>query len=160
MEWTTDDADDERPSFVLPPRPPSPHASASAPRRSSAADDDDRAVNIRSAADAGALLDHLGVAAVDRAHVDRPIDASNIGHALLLRMGWRGPGTGLGRADHEGRAEPVRVDASLFERAGLGKSTEYHTMLDETARERRQLESEAIAAETDEQRARCEQSPT
>lgn len=43
-------------------------------------------------------------------------DESNVGNALLTKMGWAGQGLGLGS---EGRVDPVEVK-KLQERAGLG----------------------------------------
>lgn len=63
--------------------------------------------------------------------MDKPLDASNIGYKLLMKMGWR-EGRPLGVRGHgisvssfvltncEGRVDPVRIDLKL-ENMGLGR---------------------------------------
>lgn len=71
---------------------------------------------------------------IERASLDVPIQANNVGFRLLQKMGWHS-GTGLGKAG-QGRVEPIRVELQS-ERLGLGKATEYAEKLDETAKNRK-----------------------
>lgn len=45
----------------------------------------------------------------------------NLGHKLLLKMGWKGKGQGLGK-EEQGRAEPPGLDVTVIRRAGIGHS--------------------------------------
>lgn len=52
----------------------------------------------------------------------RALDTSNVGHAMLLAMGWTA-GSGLGEGERQGRVEPVEAALSHLggeERAGIG----------------------------------------
>jgi len=84
---------------------------------------------------------------------DQPLPESNVGHRLLLKMGWGGAGTGLG-AHGDGRAEPVPTAAEPS-RLGLGRREQEATMTAAENVERRELAVERQARETDvERRAR------
>lgn len=70
-----------------------------------------------------------------------PIAATNIGHQMLLKMGWK-QGTGLGRAE-QGRLDPVGVSEKR-EMAGLGRMAFELQMAQDTTEHRRLLESEMV----------------
>ena len=77
---------------------------------------------------------------LDRSSVDRPIAATNVGFRLLLKMGWAGAGTGLGKTG-TGILEPIKVavnDCTM----GLGKQGEYDWRSVEATKERKKLEIE------------------
>ena len=64
-------------------------------------------------------------------NTDKPIPTHNRGYKLLLKMGWR-TGMGIGKAGSQGIVAPVSVAANDT-KLGLGKSTQYNTVLEETA---------------------------
>lgn len=75
--------------------------------------------------------------------------AVNVGMLLLQKMGWR-DGLGLG-ATNQGRLEPV-PSATNYGVSGIGKVSQDSRMLDSTTLLPRELESQAIARETPDQR--------
>lgn len=86
--------------------------------------------------------------------MDEPIPADNIGHRMLLRMGWKGHGSGLGR---EGRGifDPIPLTSKdmidLGSRVGVGKVAEEDGQ-HQLAAQKRALESELQANESEERR--------
>ena len=89
---------------------------------------------------------------------DQPLPESNVGHRLLLKMGWGGAGTGLG-AKGDGRAEPV-ASAAEQSRLGLGKREQDDAMTAAENVERRELNTERQARETEEERRARERKAT
>jgi len=84
--------------------------------------------------------------------LDVPLPPSNIGHRLLLKMGWGGIGTGLGKTGR-GIAEPIRLDFETGQLGyGLGKRKEYEEQAEAATRERKKMEAEAQSEETEAQR--------
>lgn len=90
----------------------------------------------------------------EQSSMDKPIDSSNIGYRLLLRMGWK-PGCGAGKHE-QGRAEPVRLQENIGA-LGLGKQSEYEQMNNDAVKQRRALQSESIVRETASEREAREQ---
>ncbi|KZO99766.1 hypothetical protein CALVIDRAFT_561093 [Calocera viscosa TUFC12733] len=74
-----------------------------------------------------------------------PIAPTNVGHALLLKMGWR-TGEGLGPAG-DGRKEPVPF-VMKSDSLGLGKLTQELRIAQTTVERRREMESERLLRET------------
>ncbi|KAJ9066518.1 hypothetical protein DSO57_1008711 [Entomophthora muscae] len=80
---------------------------------------------------------------------ERPISSNNFGYKLLQKMGWK-EGLGLGSSG-QGRSEPIPLTIQE-DKGGVGKNEElnlYHSL---STAERKLLETEVIAAETEEQR--------
>ncbi|KAI9352126.1 hypothetical protein BDR26DRAFT_797845 [Obelidium mucronatum] len=92
--------------------------------------------------------------AVSSASILEPIPATNMGFQMMLRMGWQ-QGSGLGREGRKGRVDPVPF-VHKADKEGVGKSEEVEEKHVESTRTRKALESEVIAAESDEQRAKRE----
>ena len=70
-----------------------------------------------------------------------------------MKMGWGGMGRGLGRRG-QGIAEPIRMDTESGAMGmGLGKKAEMEAASDEATAQRRIMQVEAQASESDEQRA-------
>ncbi|KAJ3294392.1 hypothetical protein HDU79_011058 [Rhizoclosmatium sp. JEL0117] len=81
-----------------------------------------------------------------------PISEANVGYQLMLRMGWA-PGTGLNGG--KGRVDPVPF-VHKADTTGVGKSEEVEEKHIESTKTRKALESEVLAAETDDQRVKRE----
>ena len=64
------------------------------------------------------------------------LGASNKGHAMLSKMGWKGGGLGK---EGEGRDEPVLVEQRA-ERAGLGVAAAHAPALPQTGLEKKRSE--------------------
>jgi len=93
------------------------------------------------------------------ASMDKPIPETNKGHQMLLRMGWRGAGTGLGR-ESRGIYDPIRLKRKLLDlnsRVGLGKTEEESEMHVAATESRNALESEIQANESEDRRRRREE---
>ncbi|KAN0066037.1 hypothetical protein ACQY0O_000130 [Thecaphora frezii] len=81
---------------------------------------------------------------------------SNIGRRMLEMMGWRA-GTGLGLY-RTGRIDPVPIsDKRGGDLTGIGKTSLDASMIGSTTAQRRELQSEAIMKETEQQRWQREQ---
>eukprot|EP00038_Savillea_parva_P010759 m.192574 g.192574 ORF g.192574 m.192574 type:complete len:516 (-) comp18678_c0_seq1:80-1627(-) len=72
---------------------------------------------------------------------ETPLDATNTGFQMLLKMGWK-TGRGLGLRG-QGRVDPVPV-AQAYDRLGLGKMDADLDMAKETTESRRLLDSERL----------------
>ena len=96
----------------------------------------------------------------EMASMEEPIPASNKGHQMLLRMGWKGAGNGLGRAG-AGICDPIPLTSKdaldLNSRVGLGKAEEESDMHAAATESRNALESEIQANEPEERRRRREE---
>lgn len=92
---------------------------------------------------------YLDLSSISQASMDSPIPSTNPGFRLLLKMGWK-EGTGLGRT-FEGRVDPIRIEVKE-DFLGLGKQSELDYYHESSTAARRELTSEIIARETDEQR--------
>lgn len=112
-------------------------------------DDDDRHFGLGEA-----LPEEPSFRSASRAHA--PLPPSNIGFQLLLKMGWGGLGTGLGR-DGRGRAEPLELGDVGDSRIGLGKAELERAMGDAAVAERRRMEAELQAHEGEDRRRRREE---
>lgn len=80
---------------------------------------------------------------------NRELEEDNLGAKMLARMGWN-KGEGLGKAG-TGRLVPV-APAATSGFLGLGKAGQETRMLDSTTLQTRELTSQRIARETDDQR--------
>ncbi|KAG8881268.1 hypothetical protein FRB98_004454 [Tulasnella sp. 332] len=85
--------------------------------------------------------------------VETKLAPSNVGFALLKKMGWQ-EGKGLGPAG-EGRADPIPF-AVKNDNTGLGKIAQDARVIEETVASRRDLDSERQIKETEEQRVQRE----
>ncbi|KAG9035850.1 hypothetical protein FRB95_010444 [Tulasnella sp. JGI-2019a] len=85
--------------------------------------------------------------------VETKLASSNVGFALLKKMGWQ-EGKGLGPAG-EGRADPIPF-AVKHDNTGLGKMAQDSRVIEETVASRRDLDSERQIKETEEQRTQRE----
>ncbi|KAJ3031593.1 UNVERIFIED_CONTAM: G patch domain-containing protein 8 [Siphonaria sp. JEL0065] len=83
-----------------------------------------------------------------------PIHSSNNGFQMMLKMGWQA-GSGLGKEGRKGRVDPVPF-IHKADKEGVGKVEETEEKHVESTRTRKALESEVLAAETEEQRAKRE----
>ena len=96
------------------------------------------------------------------ASMDKPIPETNKGHQMLLRMGWRGAGTGLGR-ESRGIYDPIPLTSKelldLNSRVGLGKTEEESEMHVAATESRNALESEIQANESEDRRRRRDLPP-
>jgi len=79
------------------------------------------------------------------ASMDRPIEETNIGYRLVLKMGWQ-TGTGLGR-NAQGIVDPIKLDTAIGT-LGLGKADEYDSLSEEATKQRKLLDTEVQAIET------------
>ena len=101
----------------------------------------------------------------------RALDTSNVGHAMLLAMGWTA-GSGLGEGDRQGRVEPVEAALSHLggeERAGIGAAAgrerttmppgavAWQTSMLEQAREARRRRYEASGGDEGEKELKSEE---
>ncbi|KAG8979860.1 hypothetical protein FRB90_007862, partial [Tulasnella sp. 427] len=85
--------------------------------------------------------------------VETKLKATNVGFALLKKMGWT-EGAGLGMSG-EGRADPIPF-AVKNDSTGIGKAAQDFRMIESTVANRRGLDSERQSKETGEQRANRE----
>ncbi|CAE6429474.1 unnamed protein product [Rhizoctonia solani] len=81
--------------------------------------------------------------------VDTKISSTNKGFGMLAKMGWK-EGEGLG-ASGQGRKDPIPFLVKL-DALGLGRSTYDERIIESTVSQRRELDSERMIKETEEQR--------
>jgi hypothetical protein len=84
---------------------------------------------------------------------DKAISSSTRGYKLLLKLGWK-EGSGLGKGE-SGRLEPVKVDSAVG-MLGLGKAAEYDEVSAQATAQRKRLEAELQACETEDRRQKRE----
>eukprot|EP00291_Cryptomonas_curvata_P012649 CAMPEP_0172186330 /NCGR_PEP_ID=MMETSP1050-20130122/20694_1 /TAXON_ID=233186 /ORGANISM="Cryptomonas curvata, Strain CCAP979/52" /LENGTH=302 /DNA_ID=CAMNT_0012860473 /DNA_START=86 /DNA_END=991 /DNA_ORIENTATION=- len=88
------------------------------------------------------------------ATMDRPIPEDNLGHRMLLRLGWKGHG-GLGPAGR-GICDPIPITSKdlddITSRVGVGKSGEENQMHVVATEKRKDLESEIQVFESEDRR--------
>ncbi|KAL9932109.1 hypothetical protein V8E36_009170 [Tilletia maclaganii] len=86
----------------------------------------------------------------------KALSGSNIGHQLLLKLGWAGRGSGLG-SHAQGRADPLVLSFAKLgaDTSGIGKLRSTGSALDDALALSRlyELTSEKIATETSQERA-------
>lgn len=87
-------------------------------------------------------FDFTGIQVVS---LDTPIEDTNVGFRLLIKMGWQ-KNTGLG-SKAQGITDPVRMTGNNSS-MGLGKSTEFAETAVAATQERRKLRSEQLLNET------------
>lgn len=97
---------------------------------------------------------YVDLSKIDQASMDKPVGASNIGYRLLRKMGWK-EGQGLGRT-FVGRVEPIKIEVKE-DSLGLGKQTELNYYHESSTSARKELLSEVIAKETDDEKREREQ---
>ncbi|CAE6524440.1 unnamed protein product [Rhizoctonia solani] len=81
--------------------------------------------------------------------VDTKISSANKGFGMLAKMGWK-EGEGLG-VSGQGRTDPVPFLVKL-DALGLGRSSHDDRIIESTVSQRRELDSERMIKETEEQR--------
>ena len=103
---------------------------------------------------------YIDMSRCEMASMEKPIPASNLGHQMLLRMGWRGQGSGIGRHG-SGIYDPIPLTTKdiqdLSSRIGLGKAEEEGDMHVLATENRNALESEIQANESSVRRERREE---
>ena len=103
---------------------------------------------------------YIDMSRCEMASMDKPIPENNKGHQMLLRMGWKGAGTGLGR-ESRGIYDPIPLTSKemldLNSRIGLGKAEEEGEMHAAATESRNALESEIQANESEDRRKRREE---
>ncbi|KAJ3073192.1 G patch domain-containing protein 8 [Podochytrium sp. JEL0797] len=88
------------------------------------------------------------------ASLHHPISETNAGFQMLLRLGWT-RNTGLGREGRRGRLDPVPF-VHKADKEGVGKTEEAEANHVDSTRKPKALESEVLANETSDQRAKRE----
>ncbi|KAH7345180.1 hypothetical protein B0J17DRAFT_638705 [Rhizoctonia solani] len=81
--------------------------------------------------------------------VNTKISSTNKGFGMLAKMGWK-EGEGLG-ASGQGRTDPIPFLVKL-DALGLGRSSHDERIIESTVSQRRELDSERMVKETEEQR--------
>ncbi|KIO23175.1 hypothetical protein M407DRAFT_27325 [Tulasnella calospora MUT 4182] len=97
--------------------------------------------------------EHVGGGAREVITVETKIKATNVGFALLKKMGWT-EGSGLGLSG-QGRADPIPFTVKN-DSTGIGKAAQDFRIIESTVASRRELDSERQSKETEEQRANRE----
>ncbi|KAG8902593.1 hypothetical protein FRB99_004333 [Tulasnella sp. 403] len=97
--------------------------------------------------------DHVRGIAREVITIETKIKPTNVGFALLKKMGWT-EGTGLGMSG-EGRPDPIPFSVK-YDNTGLGKAAQDFRVIESTVANRRELDSERQSKETEEQRANRE----
>ncbi|KAJ3246601.1 G patch domain-containing protein 8 [Chytriomyces hyalinus] len=87
------------------------------------------------------------------ASIHNPIDESNEGFKMMLRLGWK-TGSGLGKGG-KGRTDPVPF-VHKADTIGVGKDSELEQYHVDSTKTRRALESEVLAKESDEDKRKRE----
>ncbi|KAG8942535.1 hypothetical protein FRC04_003606 [Tulasnella sp. 424] len=147
------------------PRPTDPAQDAAAANDNDD-DDEDDGVSLVSRSPSPAPVDdtsgktgtewyaeHMGGSAREVITVETKIKATNVGFALLKKMGWT-EGSGLGLSG-QGRADPIPFTVKN-DSTGIGKAAQDFRIIEETVASRRELDSERQSKETGEQRANRE----
>eukprot|EP00041_Stephanoeca_diplocostata_P015645 m.299295 g.299295 ORF g.299295 m.299295 type:complete len:521 (-) comp20108_c0_seq6:221-1783(-) len=86
-------------------------------------------------------LDDLDTDSYSTITMDTPIATDNIGHRMLMKMGWT-LGTGLGSSG-QGRLEPINITEKR-EKMGIGRMDMELGVAKETTEQRRLMESEMM----------------
>lgn len=106
---------------------------------------------------------YIDMTQCEMASMDRHIPDSNKGFQMLLRMGWKGVGSGLGRKQ-DGIFDPIPLSSKdpldlLFggSKVGVGRLEEENAMHEVATDKRKELESEIQASETEERKQKREE---
>ncbi|KAG8931491.1 hypothetical protein FRC02_002670 [Tulasnella sp. 418] len=141
---------------------PSASPSADKSDREAQDDDEDDDISLISRSPSPPLLDssagrsgtewydeHVKGVAREVITVETKIKSTNVGFALLQKMGWK-EGQGLGISG-QGRADPIPLVVKN-DSTGLGKINQDVKIIESTVAQRRELDSERQTRETEEQR--------